>query len=67
MNLPISLYVALRYWRAKAPIVLGDLLLIWQALASYWVDGIDYCAFCHEWIRRLSKTAGAFEHSACDC
>ena len=41
--------------------------LYWQLWHRTGCDGIDYCAFCHEWIRRLSKTAGAFGHSACDC
>ena len=50
MNLPISLYVALRYWRAKAPIVLGDLFIIGKLWHRTGCDGIDYCAFCHEWI-----------------
>ena len=68
MNLPISLYVALRYWRAKSADRFGRLV---ANLASFGivlgVMALIIVLSVMNGLEGYQKTTGAFDNSACDC
>ena len=68
MNFPISLYIALRYWRAKSADRFGRLVTNLASLGIVLgVMALIIVLSVMNGLEGYQKTTGAIFHSSCDC